>query len=79
LLSATSTATSGAAPAIRPPCTAFSPTPPQPNTASDSPASTRAVLSTAPTPVITEQPISAALSSGIASGMGTACDAWTTV
>ncbi len=39
--------------------------PPQPITATVEPGSTFAVLSAAPTPVITPQPTSAALSSGI--------------
>ena len=43
------------------------------------PAGTAAVLITAPTPVITEQPISAALSSGTFLSMGIAQDSWTTV
>jgi hypothetical protein len=38
------------------------PTPPQPMTATVAPGSTRAVLITAPTPVITQQPTSAATS-----------------
>jgi hypothetical protein len=41
------------------------PTPPQPNTATEEPGDTRAVLNTAPTPVVTAQPTSAARSSGI--------------
>ena len=43
------------------------------------PAGTAAVLSTAPTPVITEQPMRAARSSGIAGSMRIAHDSWTTV
>src|SRR5919197_6512969 len=43
----------------------LSPTPPQPNTATDEPGTTLAVLKTAPTPVVTPQPTSAARSSGI--------------
>jgi hypothetical protein len=45
---------------------ALSPTPPQPNTTAIEPGSTLAVLMTAPTPVMTPQLISAALSSGTA-------------
>ncbi len=41
------------------PWTTFSPTPPQPTTATVSPGRTRAVLSAAPTPVMTAHPISA--------------------
>src|SRR3954468_21856433 len=41
------------------------PTPPQPNTATLAPGSTFAVLNTAPTPVVTAQPTSAARSNGI--------------
>src|SRR3972149_1702334 len=52
------------APAIAAPWTAFRPTPPQPNTATVAPGSTLAVLNTAPTPVVTAQPTSAARSSG---------------
>jgi hypothetical protein len=57
----------------------LSPTPPTPHTAIDAPAGTRAVFSTAPTPVITEQPMSAARSSGMAGSMGMAHDSCTTV
>jgi hypothetical protein len=42
------------------------------------PAGTAAVLITAPTPVITEQPMRAALSSGISGRIGMAHDSWTT-
>ena len=48
------------------------PTPPQPMTATDEPASTSAVLMAAPRPVVTPQPISAAMSNGTSSGIGTA-------
>ena len=48
-----------------------SPTPPRPMTATVDPAGTSAVLSTAPTPVETPQPISAATSGGTPSGIGT--------
>ncbi len=53
------------APAICAPWITDSPTPPQPKTATEEPGSTRAVLNTAPTPVVTPQPTSAAQSSGI--------------
>ena len=43
------------------------------------PAGTAALLSTAPTPVITEHPMSAARSSGIAGSMRIAHDSCTTV
>src|SRR5713226_4358189 len=55
-------------PASNAPWITFNPTPPTPNTATLLPAVTAAVLNTAPTPVITAQPISAALSSGASSG-----------
>ena len=44
-----------------------SPTPPHPMTATVAPGSTAAVWITAPTPVVTPQPISAARSSGMSS------------
>src|SRR3954466_13723362 len=53
------------APAMRAPWITESPTPPQPNTATLAPDSTLAVLNTAPTPVVTPQPTSAAHSAGI--------------
>ena len=53
------------APASNAPCTALRPTPPQPITTTLLPGSTRAVLVTAPTPVITEQPTRHARSSGM--------------
>ena len=56
---------------MRAPWIAASPTPPAPKTATVEPASIRAVLSTAPTPVVTPQPISAARSSGIVSSIFT--------
>src|SRR5829696_6396458 len=55
------------------------PTPPQPSTTAVSPGRTRAVLVTAPTPVVTAQPISAATGKGTSSGIGTAADSGTTV
>ena len=60
----------GWAPTSAAPCTTFSPTPPAPKTATDCPASTRAVLITAPTPVITPQPIRQARSSGMSASIG---------
>ena len=53
------------APAIAAPLMAASPTPPQPMTATVSPGRTWLVWITAPTPVVTPQPISAARSSGM--------------
>lgn len=74
-----STATIRDAPAIRAPCTTFSPIPPVPMTTTLSPYPTRARLSTAPTPVSTPHPISAADVSGMSRGIRTACTAFTTV
>ena len=59
------------APASAAPLTADSPTPPQPITATVAPGSTLAALNTAPTPVITPQPTSAARSSGMSSSIFT--------
>jgi len=59
-----STATTRAAPAAAAPITEDRPTPPSPTTATLWPGLTLAVLATAPTPVITAQPNSAASSSG---------------
>ncbi len=73
-----STATICAAPHTRAPCTAEMPTPPQPITATDAPGATRAVFSAAPSPVVTPHPISAAISYGTSSGIGTAQLAATT-
>ena len=67
------------APATRAPWMQFSPTPPQPNTATVLPARTRAVLTAAPKPVITPQPISAACAKGISLGMTTGATAGTMV
>jgi len=53
------------APAMRAPWITDRPTPPQPNTATLDPGCTLAVLNTAPTPVVTPQPTSAAHSNGI--------------
>ncbi len=60
----TSTATIWRAPARLAPSKAENPTPPSPTTATVEPGETRAVLSTAPTPVSTAQPKSAASSNG---------------
>src|SRR5437879_803565 len=51
---------------------AFSPMPPVPKTARLEPALTRAVLITAPAPVVTAQPIKAALYRGMSSRIFTA-------
>jgi hypothetical protein len=56
---------------MRAPCTAFKPIPPQPKTATLLPILTLAALTTAPTPVITPQPSSAAFSSGKSGGIFT--------
>ena len=64
---------------IAPPCTTFSTTPPTPKTAMLAPAGTAAVLMTAPTPVITEQPMRAARSSGMSRSIAIAEDSATTV
>ena len=66
-----STATISAAPATRAPWMAEMPTPPQPNTTTVEPGSTLAVLMAAPTPVMTPQPISEAISSGTEASIGT--------
>src|SRR6267143_627254 len=52
-------------------------TPPQPSTATVDPGVTLAVLITAPTPVVTAQPTSAARSSGIFGSMLTRLSPWT--
>ena len=56
------------APARLHPWITLSPTPPHPKTAVVSPTLTLARLITAPTPVITAQPIIQALSKGVLSG-----------
>ena len=66
----TSTATIGCAPATTAPSSALMPTPPQPITATRSPGRTPAVRQTAPVPVATAQPASAATSNGTPSGIG---------
>ena len=53
-----------AAPAMRAPWVTAMPMPPAPSTSTVAPSSTLAVLSTAPTPVCTAQPITHAISSG---------------
>ena len=52
---------------MRAPWMAERPMPPAPKTATVEPGSTFAVFSTAPTPVMTPQPMSAARSSGMSS------------
>ena len=54
------------------------PTPPRPTTSTVAPAGTFAVLSTAPTPVCTEHPSTAATSNGVSAGTLTAPLAETT-
>ena len=66
---ATSTAITCAAPATTAPCTTFRPMPPQPMTATVAPGGTFAVLNTAPRPVVTAQPTSAATSTGTLSSI----------
>ncbi len=68
----------GWAPASAAPITTERPTPPQPITTTDAPGSTRAVFVTAPTPVVTEQPIKQATSNGTLAGIGTTALAGTT-
>ena len=55
------------APAMRAPCTIEIPMPPAPITSTVAPSGTRAVLSTAPTPVCTAQPMTHTTSSGVSS------------
>src|SRR5829696_329987 len=62
--SSRSTATIVVAPASVAPAIAASPTPPQPNTATDSPRRTPPVLIAAPTPAMTPQPSSPAAVAG---------------
>ena len=66
-----STATLRPAPTATDPNNALRPTPPSPTTATDAPAGTRAVLTTAPTPVITAQPKIAATSGGTSGSIRT--------
>src|SRR6185437_11580868 len=79
LLSTRSTAITGSAPAIAAAQIAASPTPPAPNTATDWPARTFAVCSTAPTLVSTAQPIRQVISVGSDSGIGTTLSAKVTM
>ncbi len=74
----TSTAMIRRAPTSWAPITHDSPTPPRPMTATVEPAGTSAVLTTAPTPVETPHPISAATSGGTPSGIGITAVAGTT-
>jgi hypothetical protein len=67
------------APASTPPWMMLSPIPPAPNTTIERPVSTLARFSTAPTPVMMPQPISAAWAIGICFGIGIALDDFTTV
>ena len=73
-----SMATTCPAPARTAPITHDRPTPPRPITATDAPAGTPAVLVTAPTPVATQQPMSAAAAGSTPSGIGMAAAAGTT-
>ena len=63
------------APASLAPCTTLSPTPPQPTTSTDEPASTLAWRMTAPTPVATLQPMMAACVHGRSLRTDTTCSA----
>ena len=63
------------APARRAPWTTLSPTPPQPITSTDAPASTLAQWVTAPTPVGTQQPMRAACAQGMSLRIGTSISA----
>ena len=71
-------AVTGLAPSATAPITALSPTPPRPITTTDSPACTFAVWRTAPIPVVTAQPMSAATSGGVLGSILIAADAATT-
>ncbi len=64
-----STATMVAAPAMRAPWMTEMPTPPQPNTTTEEPGVTLAVLMAAPTPVMTAQPTREATSKGMSSSI----------
>ena len=74
-----SSATIRDAPAIAAPITHDSPTPPSPITATLDPGGTTAVLRTAPTPVVTQHPISAATAGSTPSGRAIAAVSGTTV
>ena len=78
LSSFTSIATSGSAPASAAPWTQLRPTPPQPTTATASPACTFAVLIAAPKPVMTPQEIRLAASAATPAGILTTWEASTT-
>jgi hypothetical protein len=67
------------APAIAAPLIAARPTPPQPMTATVSPGRTLEVWIAAPTPVITEQPIRAARSSGMSLRIATQACSWISI
>ncbi len=67
-----------AAPAAAAAWTTLSPTPPAPITTTRSPAATRALCSTAPTPVMTAQAMTDAVVNPTPSGTATTCEAWTT-
>ena len=71
-----STAMIRPAPAMAAPLMQDSPIPPQPITTTVLPTSTLAVLCTAPTPVVTAQPIKAALSSGMSLRIFTRACSW---
>ncbi len=64
-----STATMTEAPAMRQPWMTLMPTPPQPITTQVEPGVTLAVLMAAPTPVVTPQPMSEAMSKGTSSSI----------
>ena len=74
-----STAMIRPAPAMAAPLIADSPTPPQPITATVLPTSIFAVLMTAPKPVVTPQPMSAARSNGMSSRIFTSACSWTSI
>jgi hypothetical protein len=67
------------APAMAAPLIADRPTPPQPMTATVSPGRTLEVWIAAPTPVITEQPIRAARSSGMSLRIATQACSWISI
>ena len=78
LLSRMSAAMILLAPDSMAPCTAFSPTPPQPITSTVEPASILAWRVTAPTPVATQQPTRAACGHGMSLRIGTTISSGTT-
>src|SRR3954468_7642379 len=77
--SSMSTAMIVEAPASLEPAIAASPTPPQPNTATDCPRVTPPVLIAAPTPAITPQPSRPAAVGGAAGSTLVHCPEWTRV